>query len=237
MKKKTAKFLTSAAGLVLALAFLVIFGGPSLLKAYVQLGVGSCQKIPVLCLCAGSEITNPAIDQDFKAQLIPYKFPKMQVSLPKGFNVVQEEMKEFYYTKGVRKYAGPVIYLLYEKPGFFIALFPQSRKQGVSDNYTFISRTLSAQTPKIKNLSDTFFAIMKTIFTPNLGDQKNIKMVKFSLPEHKGYVTYNLAPSENYFDCDIIDKEDGFFKIYIKDRKGILDLDKVFAIISTAKKQ
>jgi len=237
MKTKTIKFITSAILLVLAVLFLVKFGGASLLKAYVQIGVGDCQKIPVLCLAPDTEITNPAIDRSYQNQLILYKFPKMQIYLPKGFNVVQEEIKEFYYTKGLRKYSGPVIYMFYQKPGYFIKLFPQVEKLGIATNYVFIGRTMYAQAAKIKNLSDTFFAILKTIFTPNLGDQKNIKMAKFFLSEHKGYITYNLGLKENYFACDVIDSEDGYFKIYIKDKDGALDLGKVFAIVSTAKKQ
>ncbi len=234
MKKKAAQFITTAVVLIFALFFLIKFGGPSLLRAYVQTGVGSCQKIPVLCLSPETKIVNPLIDQDYKSGLLLYKFPKMQIYLPKGFNVTQEEMKKFYYTKGARKLSGSAIYLLYEKPGFFPELFPQLIKRGVSDNYIFISRTLAAETARIQNLTDAFFAIMKTIFTPNLGDQKNIKMIKFVMPDYRGYITYNLGEKQNYFNCDIIDNEGGFFKVYIKDKQGILDLTKVFTIISTA---
>ena len=236
MKTKTVKVITSAILLVLAILFLIKFAGASLLKLYVQVGVGDCQKNPVLCLAPDTEITNPAIGQSYQNQLILYRFPKMQISLPKGFNVMQEEIKKFYYTKGVRKYAGPVIYMFYQEPGFFIKLFPQVEKLGIATNYVFIGRTMYAQSAKIKTLTDTFFTILKTIFTPNLGDQENIKMVKFFLPEHKGYITYNLGLKENYFACDVIDSEDGYFKIYIKDKDGMLDLEKVFTIIATAKK-
>jgi hypothetical protein len=237
VKQKIAQFITDAIALILILLFLVKFGTAPLLRAYVQLGVGSCRKIPIFCLSPDNEIINPEIDEDFKSRLIPYKFPKLRVSLPKGFNVVQEEKKEFYYTRDVRKYAGPAIYLVYQKPGFFLGLFPQLTKQGITDNYTFVSRTMAIRTPNIRNLTDTFFAIMKGIFTPNLGDQRNIRMAGFSMPGYRGFITYNLQGSENYFACDIIDREDGFFKIYIKDKAGALDLTKVFTIISTAKKQ
>jgi hypothetical protein len=237
VKKKTSQFITSAVALILALLFVIKFGGPSLLRAYVQNGIGNCQKIPILCLSPESKITNPAIDADFKSEMMLYSFPKMQAYLPKGFNVVQEERKEFYYTRDARKYSGPVIYLLYQNPGFFPELFPQLVKQGVTDNYIFISRIMAAETARIQNLTDAFFTIMKAIFTPNLGDQKNIKMTKFVMPGYRGYITYNLEKQENYFNCDIIDNEGGFFKIYIKDRGRKLDLNKVFTIISTAKKQ
>jgi hypothetical protein len=237
VKKKLSQFITSTVVLILALLFVIKFGGPSLLRAYVQNGIGNCQKIPILCLSPESKITNPAIDEDFKKGLALYSFPKMQAYLPKGFNVVQEEKKEFYYTRDARKYSGPVIYLLYQDPGFFPELFPQLIKQGVTDNYIFISRIMAAETARIQNLTDAFFAIMKAIFTPNLGDQKNIKITKFVMPGYRGYITYNLEKQENYFNCDIIDNEGGFFKIYIKDREKKLDLNKVFTIISTAKKQ
>jgi hypothetical protein len=237
VKKKTSQFITSAVALILALLFVIRFGGPSLLRAYVQNGIGNCQKIPILCLSPESKITNPATDEDFKSGMMLYSFPKMRVYLPKGFNVVQEERKEFYYTRDARKFSGPVIYLLYQNPGFFPELFPQLIKQGVTDNYIFISRIMAAETARIQNLTDAFFTIMKAIFTPNLGDQKNIKMTKFVMPGYRGYITYNLEKQENYFNCDIIDNEGGFFKIYIKDKGKRLDLDKVFTIISTAKKQ
>ena len=125
--------------------------------------------------------------------------------------------------------------MVYQKPKFFINLFPQVKKQGVENNYDFLTRTMNAKVKDIDNVTDAFFVIMKSIFTPNLGDQKNIKMVQFESLGKKGFITYNLNPEENYFDCDVVSSDDTFVKIYIKDKGRALDLDKVIAIISTAK--
>ena len=131
MTKKIQNFLINAALLILAVLFVIKFAGPSFLKAYVNTGIGDCKKNPVLCIAPDVEITNPPINQDYKFGLVPYSFPKMRIYLPKGFNVVQEEMKKFYYTRDARKYSGPAVYLLYEKPGFFLKLFPQVAKKEV----------------------------------------------------------------------------------------------------------
>ena len=74
---------------------------------------------------------------------------------------------------------------------------------------------------------------MKSVFTPDIGDQKNVKIVKFKTADNKGFITYNFTASENYFDCDVIKDDDAFLKVYIKDKDRKLDLDKVIAIIST----
>jgi len=77
---------------------------------------------------------------------------------------------------------------------------------------------------------------MKSLFTPDLGDEKNVKMVKFAIGNKKGFISYNLAPAGNYFDCNIINNRGDFFKVYIKDRAAVLDLKNVLAIISTLEK-
>jgi len=88
----------------------------------------------------------------------------------------------------------------------------------------------------IKTLTDAFFVIMKGIFIPNLGNQNNVKMIQLSIGDKRGFINYNLAKPENYFDCDIFNKNGDFFKVYIKDKGARLDLETVFAIISTLKK-
>lgn len=74
----------------------------------------------------------------------------------------------------------------------------------------------------------------------NLGDQSGIASspqpaasVAKQSPRNDGQGLY--APV-NYFDCNIIDDQGGFFKIYIKDDGARLDLNRVLAIISTAEK-
>jgi hypothetical protein len=95
---------------------------------------------------------------------------------------------------------------------------------------------MAARTRDIHNLTDTFFVIMKSIFTPNLGDENNLRIIPFVLGDKKGFITYNLAQTENYFDCDMIDSRGEYFKVYIKDKAAELDLEKVMTIISTVKK-
>jgi hypothetical protein len=160
----------------------------------------------------------------------------MEIYLPKGFTVVKEKITKVYYKKKRRQEEKPAIYLLHEKPDFFVNLFPWIAKQGVYSDYVFLGRTMYAKLKNIENLTNAFFVIMKSIFTPNLGDQKNIKMVAFAFGEKKGFINYNLTPVANYFDCNIIVNQGDFFKVYIKDKDAKLDLSKVLAIACTVKK-
>jgi hypothetical protein len=233
-RNKLLKYLWLGLFLLLAVLFIASFGGPSILRLYVKAGIGDCRKIPVLCMVPREEITNPAINKDYILELLPYKFPKMVISAPKGFTVSQERITKIYYKKHRDK--GSIIYLLSEEPNFFVNLFPQLKKQGIRDDYEFIRRTMYADLNSIKNLTDTFFVIMKSLFTPDVGNQNDLKMAQFSINGKRGFINYNLSKSGNYFDCDVIDASGNFFKIYIRDRQAALDLDKVMAIISTAAK-
>lgn len=235
MKKKARVILLRITLLALAAYFAVNYGKEQLLKMYIEYGLGDCRKIPVLCMAPEEEISDFPADSAYLAELLPYKFPEMEISLPKGFTVVKEKIKRVYYKRRARKKdIKEAIYLLYEKPDFFINLFPALRKQGVGNDYAFLNRTMTARTPDIHNLSDALFVIVKTIFTPYLGEQKNVRMFRFSAKEHKGFINYNLSPAGNYFDCNIFDRKGNFFKVYIKDIGARLDLGKVISIISTA---
>ena len=233
MKKRTLKYIYIAVVLSFAFLFVAKFGGPAILKAYVEIGIGNCRTLPLLCFVPEKELVNPEIDKTYLQELLPYTFPEIEISIPKGFTVIKGKVTKIYYKKRKYNEKSPVIYLVEQKPKFFINLFPQVKKQGVENNYDFLTRTMNAKVKDIDNVTDAFFVIMKTIFTPNLGDQKNIKMVKFKSADKKGFITYNLNPAENYFDCDVISSDDSFFKIYIKDKGARLDLEKVLAIIST----
>lgn len=236
MKKDVCgKYITIAIVFLFALAFVVKFAGQSILRLYIETGIGSCHKIPILCMTPQEEIINPTINKEYSAELLPYKFPKMEICLPKGFAVVQEGIKKIYYKKRKEQHSGAVIYLLREEPNFFVNLFPRLNRQGIIDDYEFIKRTMYAKLRDVKNLTDAFFVIMKGIFTPDLGDQKNVKMAQFRIADKKGFINYTLSHSENYFDCNIIDNDNNFFKIYIKDSGATLDLNKVLTIISTVK--
>jgi len=227
------KYIYTAVVLSFALLFVAKFGGPAILKAYVETGVGNCRTLPLLCFVPEKEIINPEIDKAYLQELLPYTFPGIDISIPKGFTVIKGKITKAYYKKRKFNAESPVIYLLYQKPNFFINLFPRLKKQGIESNYDFVTRTMNARLNDIDNITDAFFVIMKTIFTPNIGDQANIKMVKFESSDKKGFITYNLRPLENYFDCDVISSDDTFFKIYIKDKGARLNLDKALAIIST----
>ncbi len=244
MKKSIIRYIYGAVVLLLGLLFLATFGRPAILKAYVETGVGNCRRMPLLCIVPGKEIINPEIDKvylqellpySFPSQVLPYSLPRMEVLAPKGFIVVRGSVTKVYYKRKKYTEKSPSIYLLYQRPKFFINLFPQLEKQGITNNYEFVNRATHAQFANIDNVTDAFFVIMKSIFTPDVGEQENMKMVEFKTADKKGFITYNLGEKGNYFDCDIIDRDDAFFKIYIKDKDKKLDLGKVFTIISTLK--
>lgn len=222
--------------LLLGILFVAKSGGPSLLRMYIENGVGSCEKIPILCMQPEKEVINPQINKEYIGGLLTYEFPNMSIGISRGFTVIQEKIKKVYYKKAKHKHPGGVIYLLYTEPKFFINLYPQLTKQGITDNYEFIKRTMFARLTDIKNLTDTFFVIMKSIFIPDLGELKNVKMAQFVMSDKRGFINYNLAYPDNYFDCNIIDKDGNFFKVYIKDKGARLNLDKALAIISTVTK-
>lgn len=234
-KNRRSKFILNAIFLILAIAYIAKFAGPNLLRLYVESGIGNCRNLPLLCLVPEQKIINPEIKQNYIAELIPYKFQDMQLLLPKGFTVVKETIKKVYYKKHKRLDKGAVVYLLYEKPGFFVDLFPQIKKQGIDGNYKFLGAMMNMRPRDIQNLAGTFFMVMKSIFIPDLGRQDNIKMAQFALKDKKGFISYSIGDKENYFNCDITDNKDNFFKLYIKDKAGALNLDKVLAVISTIK--
>lgn len=235
-KEKIIRIFLSAILSILAIAFLIKFGGPPTLKLYVSTGIGDCQKIPLLCMAPQEKIINPNIDKEYILKLLPYEFPQIKISIPPGFTVVQEKITKVYYKKKKRQHSGAVAYLLHQEPGFFIKLFPRLRQQGIRDDYEFFSRMMYARLSDIKNLNDAFFVIVKSIFTPDLGTQRNVRMAQFELGDKKGFISYNLTGRSRYFDCNIVNQDGHLFKLYIKDKDAVLDLDKVLAIISTVKR-
>jgi len=238
MNKNTFKnFSLTVIVLLLGVIFIINFGGPAILKSYIKAGIGDCQAIPILCMAPDEKIIKPAVKETCSVELFPRNdLPKISVCVPKGFTVVEERITKVYYKKAKRKNYDAVVYLLYEKPHFFIGLFPQLKKQGVYNDYEFIKRIMFAKFYDINTLTDAFFVIMKGIFIPNLGNQNNAKMIQFRIDDKHGFLNYNLAKSENYFDCDIFNKDGDFFKVYIKDKNAALDLDTVFSVIASIKK-
>lgn len=226
------RHVSMAVVLLLGILFLAKFSGPSILRLYIETGIGSCSKIPILCM-APDEAINSKINKEYLAELLPYKFTQMTIYIPKGFSIVQQRIKKVYYKKRKPEQDQPIMYVVYEEPNFFINLYPQLKKQGVVDDYEFVKRIMYAKLSGIKDLTGAFFVIMKGIFTPDLGDQKNVKMAQFTIADKKGFINYNLTKPDRYFDCNIFNTDGDFFKVYIKDKGADLDLDKVLTVIST----
>lgn len=232
--KRMKKYFSAAAILFLSTGFVIKFAGPSLLRQYVTYGIGSCKDIPILCMQPNDYVFSPQIDTDYKETLIRQVFPKLSISAPKGFTLIQELIKKQYYKKKRNNHKA-VIYLLHQEPQTFIKLYPDVRKQGISNNRLFIERLMHSDLDKINDITAAFFTIMKSVFTPDIGNQNIAKMIRFKIGDLEGFINYTMARQDNYFDCNILDPEDNFFKIYIKDAGSRLDLNKVFTIISTIK--
>ncbi|MDD5561235.1 MAG: hypothetical protein PHT50_03780 [Candidatus Omnitrophica bacterium] len=232
--KKTLKLVSKVIVLGFCLVFIIKFAGQNILRQYIIYGIGDCKNIPVLCKQPDEKTLTPEINEEYINSLIPQVFPKMSISIPKGFNIVQELIKRRYYKKKQPE-NNAMIYLLRQEPGAFIKLYPDVKKQGISNNYEFIRRLMYANLNKINNITDAFFIIMKSVFTPDIGPQSICRMVEFKLGEKRGFVNYTMARPNNYFDCNVLDAKGNFFKVYIRDAGARLDLNKVFAIISTLK--
>ncbi len=230
------KYSVNTIALGLAILFVIKFAGPNLLKQYLSYGIGDCKKIPILCKEPEEKIFQPETpSQSYLQELVLQQFPRMSILCPKGFAIVQELIKRPYYKKNKWLGDGRIIYLLYQEPGEFLKLYPDVKKQGVKNNYEFMERLNFANLSKVKNLTDAFFVIMKSVFTPDVGSQKIVKMIKFQTSQFRGFINYNLCCPDSFYDCNIIDSRDNFYKVYIKDIGNKLDLNKVFAIISTIK--
>ncbi|MDO8662661.1 MAG: hypothetical protein Q7K98_05520 [Candidatus Omnitrophota bacterium] len=233
MRNKLKKWFLIFIVLIAMTAFAVKFGLPQLLRSYISIGIGDCVKIPILCMEPQETQMAMAVDKNCILEFIPHEFPKTKICVPKGFKVVQELVAKPYYKKKKLRNGEPVIYLLHQPPDFFAKLFPQVKKMGINTNYEFMRSLMHARESNIGSVNDAFFVILKSIFTPDLGDQRMVKMIQFRFEERGYFVNYNLSGPVNFFDCSVISKEGDFFKIYIKDTRKELDLDKVFSIIST----
>ncbi|RJO64309.1 MAG: hypothetical protein C4540_04145 [Candidatus Omnitrophota bacterium] len=236
MKKKLTRFLPWIVVWSAAILTVTTFGKPYVLKTYVEMGIGTCNKIPVLCILPSQNFTNPQIDKNYILSLARYKIEEIEIALPKDFFVIKEQIYRAYYKKRKRTEKDSIAYLLYQNPDFFQSLFPQLKKYSLKNNYDFLSRILNARTPDIKDLPSTLFVILKSIFTPDIGPGSNIKIARFSVADKRGFITYNYTKEGNYFNCDIVNSKQEFFKVYLKDKKKELDIDKVLTIISTLQK-
>ncbi|MDD2703344.1 MAG: hypothetical protein PHC33_05010 [Candidatus Omnitrophica bacterium] len=213
----------------------VRFSSPSMLKAYIAAGTGSCQTSPIFCMAPDREITIAHIDKEYLAELALFRFKGLEICMPKDFTVVHEREHKVFYKKWKRKTKSSTAFILIQSPDYFINLFPQVGERGIKNDYEFLERTMSANLNAIKNATDAFFVIVKGIFIPDIGNQKTAIMARFAMGKWKGFINYNLTPGLNYFDCSIITEQGRFYKVYIKDMGAKLNTDKVFSIISTIK--
>lgn len=236
-KRVITKYASIAVALLLGVIFIVVSAGPSILRLYVEKGMGGSYGQPIFSAVPKEEVDNPAIDTAYIQQLIPYDYPDLEISLPRKFSVTKEIKTRPYYKRKQNKNKPAVIYLLVKKPGYFPGLFPRVKRAGITSNYEFVARVMSAKTKEIKSIQGAFFSIMKSIFTPDMGGQKNLAILKFRLGDKLGFITHDLSSAENYFDCNFTDSDDYFYKIYIKDKPASLGLNNVLAIISTAQKK
>ena len=234
-KDRLIKAVSIALSLAAAIAFVAHFAGPQLLRMYVEIGIGSCRKIPILCMVPLHKIDNPEVDREYLSGLLVYDFPKMHIRLPRGFTVVQETVKKVYYKRHKRMDKGSVAYLLYQPPDFFINLFPQVRKMGIRDNYEFLKRTMYARPVDIRTTGDAFFVIMKSIFIPDLGQQTQVTMSELAIGDKRGFLNYNMVKGISYYECSMVNSRGEYFKVYLKDKSSALDLQKFLSIVSTVR--
>ena len=236
-KDNTIKYLVTVIFVLLGVLYIVRFAGISLLRFYVESGLGSCKQIPILCMNPQEKISNPEINEECMVNLVPQSLPVIEICIPKGFSLVYERTKKIYHKKSKNYFNEDIIYILYEEPGFFVSLFPRLKKYGITDNYDFLNKTMHARLNDINSINDAFFVIMKSVFIPDVGNQMTVNMASFKLADKKGFINYNIGKEGNYFDCNIIDNKGGFFKVYVKDKKARLTLDKIFAILATVNKK
>jgi len=71
--------------IIAALAFVIKFAGPNLLRLYIGFGIGDCKSSPVLCRQPEAKIFSPQVDTEYRQTLIPFVFPKVSIATPKGF--------------------------------------------------------------------------------------------------------------------------------------------------------
>jgi hypothetical protein len=230
------RYIFIAIFLILAILVLIKFSLPAILQFYVTGSVNGCREQPIFCNVPDEVITHKIIDKEYLSNLVCFKLPEVSICAPKEFTVIKEQLTKAYYKRVKNPDTDSIIYLVYEKPNFFMGLFPQLKKQGINNDFEFIKRVMFANLKDIKDLNSAFFVIMKGIFTPDLGEQNTVRMAQFILNDKKGFLNYNLTNQYNYFDCNIINSKGDFFKIYIKDRFTRLSLENVLAIISTVAK-
>lgn len=226
--------------IILALAGAVLyiahFAGPKILRMYVHAGIGFIHRQPIFGMKPSDASVPLEINEEYLTELKPYKFSDVSISLPKEYRVVQGTEEKSYYKKYTKKSSGAVVYLLYQPPHYFVDSFPDIKEKGVTDDYTFVKKTMQSDADIIRNVTDAFFVVMKSLFTPDLGNQKNLCMISFEGHGKKGFISFNLGETEYAFVCDVFDSGNNYFKIFLRDKSRKMDLRKIFTIISTVRK-
>lgn len=218
-----------------AVLFIIRFGGPQLLSFYVRSGLGKEVHLPIFYSARKEERAVTAVSEQVLAQLRPTRMENVELGVPKEFVIFKGALKRSYYKKWPPKSAGSQIHLLTQPKNYFVRLNPQVMAQGVSDDYEFLRRVQDARLDRIRSISDAFFVIMKGIFTPDLGDQKDLRTVTFTLPGKRGFLTESHASEGDFYDCNFFDDRDRYFKLYIKDLNRSLSRSGVLAIVSTVR--
>ncbi len=218
-----------------AVLFIVRFGGPQLLTFYVRSGLGQEVHLPLFYSSLSEEREVPAVSEQVLSRLKPTRMEDVELGVPKEFVIVKGALKRSYYKKWPPKSAGSQIHLLTQQKNYFVQLNPQVAAQGVRDDYEFLRRVQDARLDRIRSVTDAFFVIMKGIFTPDLGDQTDVRMGTFILPGKRGFLTESHAAEGDFYDCNFFDDRDRYFKLYIKDPTRSLSRAGVLAIVSTVR--
>jgi len=237
LKNSFLKLINAAVLLAVCVFVFIKFAWPAILQLYVETGIGNCRKIPILCVKPSYEIINPVIKKEDVFGLPYCELGEVQICAPETFKIVKQHLTKIF--PGSKSYSNhaSIIYLFYGNKDFFVNLFPQlTINKVIKNDYEFLNKMESSSIKEIHTLTDAFFSIMKSILTPDLGNQYEVKIARIITEEFKGFISYNTANTHNYFDCNILTKDGVFLKIYIKDKEKELDLDKVIAILASIKK-
>ncbi len=233
LRKRLLKYFLIALFVTFGLVYAIKQGGPATLRLYIESGIGNCIEIPIMCVSPEDKFHEAKLDSEFIVGLHEYQLDQIHIHTPEGFKVVKQKITMQYYKKKKDKTKGSTIYIVQKPVDFFVILFSDVTKNSIKNDYDFVSRVMNAKINRIMNLQDAFFVIMKGIFTPDLGEQASVRIVKVKVGKFNGFISYNYDPLGNYFDCNLLEEGGGYYKVYIKDKAKKLNLDDVVSIIST----
>ena len=82
-----------------AVYYAVRASSPSVLKAYIAAGTGSCQTAPIFCMAPDRDITVSRIDKEYLDELALFSFKGLKINMPKDFTVIHEREQKVFYKK------------------------------------------------------------------------------------------------------------------------------------------